>query len=482
MSQPVARFLVFFTSAAVLVLEILAMRLLAPYLGVSLGVFTGVIGVILAGIALGAWWGGRAADRSEPVKLIGPMLVAGGLTAMASPLIINWVGPALSNDAVSIVIAATVGFLVPAALLSTIPPLVVKARLVSLSETGSVVGSYSAVGTAGAIFGTFITGFFLVARFPSSPTVAVTGALLVLVGAVLWVKTWRAAATLIAAVGLLAVLVAGTGPCETETQYHCVIVAHDDDPATGRTLILDRLHNSYVDLADPTYLRFRYIQLMADIIEASVEPGPIGTVSIGGGGMTLPGYVEATRPGSTNVALEIDGGVVEVARAEMGLSDQIEVLVGDARLTLPSLAESSADVVIGDAFSGASVPWHLTTVEYLQEISRVLTPGGVYTINVIDFDRLEFVRSTAATLAAVFDHVAVFAPPTYLDGSTGGNFVLAASDRPLSIDAILQRVSERGGTEVALTGDQISDFSATATILTDEFAPVDQMLGSPRRD
>ncbi|HEX9762595.1 MAG TPA: fused MFS/spermidine synthase, partial [Acidimicrobiia bacterium] len=101
MTQRLARILVFATSASVLVIEILAVRLLAPYLGVSLEVFTGVIGVILAGIAFGAWLGGRAADRIDPKRLLGPLLVAGGLTALVSPLIVDLVGPSASTGAFS---------------------------------------------------------------------------------------------------------------------------------------------------------------------------------------------------------------------------------------------------------------------------------------------------------------------------------------------------------------------------------------------
>lgn len=482
MSQPLARFLVFFTSAAVLVIEILAMRLLAPYLGVSLGVFTGVIGVILAGISVGAWLGGRAADRTDPTRLIGPILIAGGITAMLSPLIVDLVGPGLSNDAASIVVVATAGFFLPAAILSAVPPLVVKVRLESLAETGAVVGSYSAVGTAGAIFGTFVTGFFLVANFPTRPIVTVVGGLLVLIGGLLWTTrtTWWTIGAAAITIGLGTVLLVADGPCDVETTYHCAIVAEDDDPPTGRTLILDRLHNSYVDLADPTYLRFRYIQVMADIVEAVAPAGPIATVAIGGGGGTLPGYVDATRPGSRNIILEIDDGVVEIARKQLGLNERIEVIVDDARLSLRGLDDDSADVVVGDAFSGASVPWHLTTIEYLEDIRRVLTAGGIYTMNVIDFGSLRFARSTALTLAAVFDHVALFAPPGYFDGDTGGNFVFLASMSPLDMSSIAATISARGGVEVGVAGDRLAAFAADGILLRDDFAPVDQMLASGR--
>src|SRR5690606_32238727 len=116
-------------------------------------------------------------------------------------------------------------------------------------------------------------------------------------------------------------------------------------------------------------------------IETAAPPGPITMVSIGGGGMTLPSYIHTTRPGSHNTVLEIDGGVVRIARDQLALPDEVEVLVDDARITLRAIPDGSADIVVGDAFSGASVPWHLTTIEYVGDIRRVLGPDGVYTMN-----------------------------------------------------------------------------------------------------
>lgn len=478
-SQLLARFLVFFTSASVLVVEILALRILAPYLGVGLAVFTGVIGVILAGISVGAWVGGRVADRVEPHRLLGPMIVVGGLTAMISPLLIDLIGPALSNDPVSIVFASAIGFFVPAAVLSTIPPLVVKIRLSSLDETGTVVGSYSAVGTAGAIFGTFITGFVLIAAFPTRPIVTVVGALLVVIGLTLWsTRTrWQAAGTITGALLLGVVLLMSDGPCQVETAYSCAIVEVDENRDSGRILILDRWLNSYVDLDDPTHLEFRYIQLMADIIETTIPEGVLDVVSIGGGGMTLPGYFQATRPPGVNTVFEIDGAVVELARTDMGLSAQIDVVVDDARLALSEVPDDSADVVIGDAFSGASVPWHLTTVEYVTEIRRVLRPEGIYTMNVIDTEDLRFARATATTLSEVFENVSLFGPPSYLEGAAGGNFIFVASDSRIEAGAIIDTVRDRGGIENVISGAEVLSFANGAPLLRDDFAPVDQMLG-----
>lgn len=478
MSLLTARALVFLASAAVLVIEILAQRLLAPYLGVSLEVFTGVIGVILAGISLGAWLGGRAADRGDPSRLLGPLMVAGGVAALASPLLVDLIGPALTGGGpVAIVIATTLAFLAPAAVLSAVPPVVVKLRLASLAHTGSVVGSFSAVGTAGAIFGTFVTGFVLIAAFPTRPIIIVVGAGLIAAGVALGAsRRFWAGRTGLAAIGLVVGLMVFSGPCDYETAYHCAEVVADPIRPGGRTLVLDGVRNSYVDLDDPTYLEFRYARVMADVIDVATPPGPLEVVSIGGGGFTFPAYLAATRPGTVHTVLEIDGTLVDIGREDLGLGDYATVVVDDARRSLGDIPPGTADLVIGDAFSGLSVPWHLTTVEFVEAVSARMSQGGVYTINIIDYGDLDFVRSEAATLAAVFQHGAVIAPPDYLDGRTGGNFVLVGTDRPVDTGALEAAITRRGGVEEV--ADLVA-FAGEARALVDDFAPVDQMIDRP---
>ena len=462
-------------------IEILAVRLVAPYLGISLEVFTAIIIVILSGISLGAWLGGLAADRGDPGRLLGPLMVGGGLAAMASPLIVDLVGPVVPSGPLAGLPITFAAFLAPAALLSAVPPVVVKLRLGSLARTGSVVGSYSAIGTAGAIFGTFVTGFILIAALPTRPIVAGLGVVLVLAGLVIWStrSVWQALVAVVGAVGLVALLTTADGPCEYETTYHCAIVEVDEHRPSGRLLLLDRVRNSYVDLEDPTYLEFRYLRVMVDIIETEVDPGPLDVVSIGGGGFTLPGYVEATRPGSRNLVLEIDGSLEEIGRDRLGLDDAVEVVVGDARISIMDVAPGGADLVVGDAFSGFSVPWHLTTTEFAEEISTALAADGIYTMNVIDYPPLRFARSAAATLSEVFEHVAVFAPDSYLAGERGGNFVLVAANRPLDLASIGDAIDHRGGTERGLAGPELRAWASAGIVLTDDFAPVDQMLTRP---
>ncbi len=480
-----AGLLVFFTSAAVLVLEILAGRMLAPYVGVSLETYTGIIGTVLAGISLGSWLGGWACDRVNPRALLGPLVAVGGVLALLAPVWISVFGAGLQGTGpVAIVVLAFVGFFAPAVVLSAVSPTVVKLQLNDLRQTGTVVGRLAALGTAGAIVGTFLTGFLLVAALPSDTIVLGLGIALVLVGILLsWAlrQTDVGGVAWIVLVAVFAVLLATARvePCAYESPYFCARVISDSTRPSGRLLLLDTVRHSYVDLADPTHLEFSYARVTSDVLATVAPPRePLDVLSIGGGGFTLPRYVSATRPGSTNLVLELDPMLVEVALRELGLvtDPSLRVRVGDARLTLRELPPGAFDVVIGDAFGGLAVPWHLTTREFLEQVKTRLRPGGVYVMNLIDYPPLGFARAEANTLQEVFEHVAVLAPPARLRGDEGGNFVLVASDVPIDLAGVLARNHSRGDDEAALSGMELERFVAGAPVLTDDYAPVDQLM------
>lgn len=480
--------LVFSTSAAVLVIEILAARLLAPYVGVTLQTYTAIIGVVLAGISLGSFVGGRLADRGDPRNLLGPMLMLGGALALMTVPVVRLVGPGLPvGGAVTSVLLALLGFFPPAAVLSAVSPTVVKLQLATLDEAGSTVGRLSAIGTAGAIAGTFVTGFLLVAAFPTPPLFLAVGGALVLTGLALTLRLRGDARRPVAGVAVLGLFGAGLttvvgGPCQVETAYYCAAVMDELSPCDGRTLYLDTLRHSCVYPDDPLRLDFSYAQILADVIAtAAPDTEPVDALHIGGGGFTMPRYLAAQRPGSTSVVLELDPALVTIARDRLGLTtgEDLRVEVGDARTTLASQPDDAYDLVVGDAFGGLAVPWHLTTTEFAAEIARTLRPGGTYALNLIDYPPLGFARAEAATLRAVFAHVAVIAPASRLDAAEGGNFVLVASDAPIDADGIQASNAARGDDDLVATGVAVDAFVGGARPLTDDYAPVDQLL-TPR--
>jgi spermidine synthase len=478
LSAPALGVVVFVSSAAVLVLEILAGRILAPYVGVTLRSFTGIIGTVLAAIACGAWVGGRIADTRDPRVVLGPTIAAGGVLAILAPAFVDVVAPGWSGEEpLQIVGLAAIGFFAPAAVLSMVPPIAAKIALTSLDETGTVVGSLSAVATAGALFGTFVTGFVLLASLPSEPITWMLGGLLLAVAALLSMPQARGA--LLGMTGLASAAVALSvfvpHPCQLETPYFCADVRVDAARPSGRELILDTLRHSYVDLEDPEYLGSRYARSIAAFVAAATGPnGPDRALFVGGGGFTLPRYLLA-RYGTGSVVLELDARLVTLAEDELGLEggDWLEIHTGDARLTLRRTDEASFDLVIGDAFGGRSVPWHLTTIEFLAEIRGRLAEDGIYVMNAIDYPPLRFVRAEMATLADVFPHVAVIGLPAALDAETGGNFVLVGSMTPLPDDITFQDGEEM------LSGTALEEFIDEARPLRDNFAPVDQLLGRP---
>ncbi len=481
--------LVFLTSGAVLVLEILAGRLLAPYVGVTLETYSAIIGTVLAGIAAGTWFGGRAADRIHPRVLLGPLLAGGGALAMSSVPLVRLLGVVAGGSPEWAVPLSMAAFFAPAAVLSAVAPTVVKLQLRDLAVTGQVVGRLSALGTAGAIVGTLVAGFVLVDIAPTTTSILVVGGLLLAAGTVLWVSVWGIGSTrLMATVWGLTLFGVGAGVmagdrCDVETLYHCARVIEDEERPGGRVLVLDTLLHSYVDLDDPAHLELGYSKVFADVIAAVAPTGPLDVLHIGGGGFTMPRYLRAARPGSASLVLEIDPGLVSLARRSLGLrtGPELQVRVGDARLLVPTLPDAGYDVVLGDAFGGLAVPWHLTTIEFARALGATLRPGGVYVVNLIDFPPLRFARAEAATLAKVFDHVAVIAPRRFMDNEQGGNVVVAASASPLEAERITDRIVARGGEEEVLTGAAVAAFASGAPTLTDDHAPVDQWLARARR-
>jgi spermidine synthase len=478
--------LVFGASGAVLVLEIVALRLVGPYVGVTLQVSSSVIGVSLAAIAYGAWLGGRLADRFDPRVLLAPALILGAIgTALTLPLV-RWGGEFLRGGAApAVLLLAAMAVFLPAFLLSTVTPMVVKLQLADLNRTGAVVGRLSSIGTLGAITATLATGFIFVAAMPSSWIVLSLAVLLALGGIVLgWWLHQRAAAraqALLGVVGLAAVGLGATAPnpCDVETAYHCASVEVDRADPSGRLLILNSAHHSYVDLSDPLHLDFAYVQWLAAVTDAlSPAPAsPIDALHLGGGGFTMPDYLRATRPGSRQLVLELDGGLVKLDRQKLGLVTgfDLRVRVGDARVGLTRQPAAAYDLVIGDAFGYLVVPWHLSTREMMSEVARTLRPGGVYAQNVIDYPPDRFIKSELATVAAVFPHVALIAPPKALSGSTGSNFVIVASKSPLPLTAIRAGLDRHAAEPVTLLPD--GSFAGHARVLTDDYAPVDQLLG-----
>ncbi|WP_091349007.1 spermidine synthase [Micromonospora rhizosphaerae] len=206
------------------------------------------------------------------------------------------------------------------------------------------------------------------------------------------------------------------------------------DPArrTGRTLLAAGVEQSYVDVADPRHLEFEYVRRMAAVIDLAAPKGrPLAALHLGGGALTLPRWLAATRPGSPQRVIERDPAVVDlVRRALPPLPPEVRVDVADARAAVTAAPPARYDLVLADVYRAARMPGHVGTVEFVAEVARTLSSDGIYLVNITDLPPLVFSRSQVATLRAVFADVCLVADRRMLRGRRYGNLVLAAAHRP----------------------------------------------------
>jgi spermidine synthase/MFS family permease len=542
---------VFVSSACALVIELIAGRIMAPYIGVSLYTWTSIIGVVLAGMSVGNYLGGLVADRRASRRTLGLVFVAGSVASLG--ILVATQAVIVANLRLSfllrIVFDTTAIFFLPSLVLGMISPIVVKLALADLGRAGNTVGTIYACSTVGSIVGTFLTGFWLISWLGSRAIVWLVAVVLLLMGLVIgeFFKPWKgltvmALTTLISAAALwlgargiapagnqvstillwamivgpplmLAVGVlsarmavgaaafavvmfaavhhawsagAYRSPCNVESNYYCIqILETTENGHPARVFMLDRLIHSFVVLDDPTVLEYGYERAYADLTETHVKERPqFDTLFIGGGGFTFPRYVEAIYPQATIDVMEIDRAVIEAAHRQLGLAStsRIRSFTQDARMFLAEWSDPKRyDVVYGDAFNDLSIPYHLTTVEFNRIVATRLKPDGIYLANVIDkLEGGEFLKAYANSLHAVFPYVYVFGRSERLLPFDRNTYVLMASRQPLDrakLEAVGSAESPSART-TPLPDARLKSYltSGRALTLTDDFAPVDQLL------
>ena len=526
-----ANIVVFIASFCTLVIELVAGRMMAPYVGVSLYTWTSIIGVVLAGISIGAYLGGRMADRYPRSSTLGWLLFLSGLGAFSISPLTNLIGGAQFHTSLMtrILLITTLIFFIPSCLLGMISPVVVKLTLNNLEKTGNVVGKIYAFSTLGSILGTFATGFYLISWMGTRYILLTMGIILILSAFIFGgffssKKTFVLCflflflSALLPFVGLHVYATTHpeefsfpTSPIESikkmfsyafkfpleeetyffkESDYYTIKLKKSIRGNNGNpleSLVLDHLVHSYTDLQDPLYLEYEYIRMYEEIVGWQAKKREsLKVLFLGGGGYTFPRFIERKYPRAVIQVVEIDPEITRVVEKYLGISDptQIRSFNEDGRWFVMNCKEKGTyDLIFGDAFNDLSIPYHLTTKEFAMQLRSLLKPDGLLLANVIDsFKKGAFMPSYIRTLEEVFGKRNVHLMTLSSDYEKIGisTCVVVASAKTLDMDDFVRTVKERGGemTSHVMPQDRLQEYlkERPSIVLTDDYVPVDNLI------
>jgi spermidine synthase len=498
-----ANIVVFIASFCTLVIELVAGRIMAPYVGVSLYTWTSIIGVVLAGISIGAYIGGLLADRHPKPATLGWLLFLSGIGALIIAPLTNLIGAAQFNVTLMlrILILTTAIFFVPSCILGMISPVVVKLTLNNLNDTGNIVGKIYAFSTLGSILGTFATGFFLISWMGTRNILLAVAIILMvsafLVGGFFIKKRTFFTFTIVLSGCLWAFYGYAFKPQLDQRTYfykesdYYTIKLMKLNSSTGanplEALVIDNLTHSYTDLTNPYHLQYPYLQIYDEVLQwRHAEGDTIKAFFVGGGGYTFPRYMEKKYPRAEMDVVEIDPLVSRVAYDYLGVprNTRIKSYNDDARwFVMNQKKEGPYDMIFLDAYNDLSIPYHLTTKEYALQIKSLLKKDGVVLANLIDdVEKGLLLPSYIKTLEAVFGQGRVNLIVPLSSQNVGiATCIVVASAQTLDMADFTNKIRAiKGGDMVSRVMPQgvlrkrVAD--RQAVVLTDDYVPVDNLI------
>lgn len=490
------------TSAGGLIVEIVAGRMLAPYIGMSLYSWTAIIAVVLAGFSTGHWFGGRVAEweRQRAERAVAWSLFAAALTAFATLSLIRILASVvmpMNLGAVPTILTLTFAlFFLPSLFVGLPSPILTKLAIDSAPKrAGRTIGAMFAAGSLGSIVGTLLAGYVFISWLGTIDTIIAVSLLYGVLGGVYLFRT-RPLLTRRLGVSLVTVALTGAGigvvgeryqafktPCDVESNYYCIrtVDLSANVGSTTRLMVLDHLGHGMNVKSDPNILLSPYVELI-DLFATQLHATKpmFKAYFVGGGAFTLPRAWLKRWTGVRLLVAEIDPAVTRTAKEKFWLPAEpgLEIADGDARRILQSRAGSTFDIIVGDAFHDIAVPQHLVTKEFLELVRGRLTPDGIYVMNLVDFlSRPQLLVALRRTLQSVFPQVQVWLDEEQARQGGRTTFVIRAG-AAMSGPRLLRssKVAKRGWRVIP---DKWLDKQAgrfPPIILTDDYAPVDRLL------
>ncbi|MEO6333629.1 MAG: fused MFS/spermidine synthase [Pyrinomonadaceae bacterium] len=481
---------VFVCGAVVMIYEIIGSRIVSPFIGTSTYVWTSLIGTILASLSLGYWMGGRLADKRPDVKILALVVFfAGGaisVTILIKDVILTMVASTPAGLEIKSVLAAVLLFAPGSIALGVVAPYAIRLKMRSVSDAGKTVGRLYALSTIGSIVGTFAAGFLLIPFVGSNRTLYLLAA--VLIGLSLALAPFAFTRTSFA---ILIVFVLGITGSElaiyyqlhanelhdVDTEYSRVQIFRATDAKTGRRIQAMATDPYFVQSViyldgDDLFAKYNhYYHLVRQL-----RPDFKDSLMIGGAGYTFPQNYLRTYPNASLDVVEIDPRITAIAREYFHLKDdpRLKIIHQDGRVFLNSAPTGTYNAVFMDAFGSLfSVPYQLTTLEAVQNISRVLDENGVVIFNLgaaIRGGSNRFLQAELATYKVVFPSVHLFkVNGDYTDEQSQNLMIVACKTECLDVPS-----ESRDDEIVDLLSHRYSlNFPLEMPILTDDLAPVE---------
>lgn len=485
---------VFVCGAVVMILEMVGSRVLAPYLGTSIVVWTGLIGVILGCLSLGYWWGGRLADRNASYRTLSVVILLAAVCIASVSISKSMVLDLLQSAGESVHLGSTLATLIlfapPSVLLGMVTPYSVKLKMTDLGKTGRTVGNLYALSTLGSILGTFLAGFVLIAFFGSTRILTFLALLLVATSFL----AYRRLYVIQGAIGVLVLVaflamgsyedhLARNGFHDLDTGYSRILITPGVDGETGRAMRIMVTNpkgiQSAMYLDEPLDLALHYTRFYK--LALHFKPGATRMLMLGGGGYSVPRHMLSRHPNLRMEVVELDPGVTDLARRLFALDDDPRLAIRheDAR-TFLNRDHAHYDVILVDAFnSHYSIPFHLTTLEAVKRLYGMLPHDGAVMMNLlssIEGKGGRFLRALHATFRQVFPQVYLLPVANPADGNEWQNIMLVA----LRSEAVPNFHNADKELDGYLSRIWTKPIPRDVPILTDDHAPTDRyVLGWP---
>lgn len=474
----------FIGGSVIMTYEMVASRILAPFVGTSVLVWTSIIGIFLLSLSTGYYLGGKTSDKYSDKKTFSIIIILSGVL-MAFSLLLSQslqLSYYLNIDLrMKAVLLSLIMFSPTTVMLGMFSPYVARLSMKDIKNSGKTIGKLYAISTLGSLIGTFLGGFILISFLPINEILFYLIVILILWGYFVYpIKKDKAIILLVALTILISFFLINNKSfvdknliADINTSYDRFFILEREFDNTPSRLLVNDIYGvqSGIKINNPTELLFNYSKIIASTTEQYMEERDINALLIGGGAFTFPTFFTHRWPNSSITVIEIDNKLKDISEEYFYFEDsnKIKIIEEDGRTAIRKLPKKSFDVILLDAYnSELSIPFHLTTKEFFEDLQKISKEESLIIINIVGTiggTRDDFTFSMIKTVQSVFSNIILKRTEVNDKMITSQNFILIASNKKIP-----QNIIEDEKTINYMT---IKNQDAKGIILTDSFSPIE---------